>query len=535
LAYDVFNEVCIHSTDPHAEREFREWARKKYSNDIKKLNYVWGRFYTDFDQILVSNLDSSYGEWSSLRPRLDFEEFRADSIVWLIQHWSAIIRDLDKKHFIIADNEWSMSLFDTMENGNDDWKVPAVVDVFGLSIYPQSWNIRLRQDPCRISQTFTGGVCAGAHANNRAVMVSELQTHNQMALSHDSSVFEEIKLWTWQAFSYGCQGLVYWKWNPFTRGKQVAARGMTAQDGTPNDRAAQAAQCAAVLKKHPDLFIGRRVYDNGVALVYSPESDRITDLTTKEEQGLYRRSFEGWYRYFWNRGITPAIIQTGDLDNENYKHLRLAVIPCLIMLSKNETESLGGFIKRGGKAVADGRFAIVDENGFAYEKAPGNLTDLFGYVERDFYSPYTDGEIPSDRFSLIQVNGGEAALKSAQGHAAAVTTKNTPYLAVPFGHDIDKRQYADILNRFVESVIDKSAEVLPRSPLVDVVLSRGKGLLISAANYDYHDQLVRVRIRDKGDITDLWQNQKPSVEETDQDRILEFTVRARDVAGYMIR
>jgi len=399
--------VNFHSTDPCTLAAFRRWLERKYGT-VRNLKRPRSGF-TPPSTRWLDNLDAPYAKWSSLRPLLDFEDFRADSIAAFVREWAGIIREVDPDHLVIADNSWSMTTFATTILGNDDWRIAACVDVFGLSVYPQSWDVRLRRNPAAVSQVYRGGVSAGRSAGSVPVMVSELQTHNQTALAHDTSVFDEIRLWTWQAFAHGIEGLVYWKWNPFTSGFQVASRGMTALDGTPNYRAAQAKEVAAVLDEYGEYFLGRVVEDNGVGLVYSAPCDRFTDLVLPDEPGFYRDCFAGWYRYLWRRGVTPLVVRPEDLSAESTVHLQCLVIPALVMLSPEEARMLERFVERDGRIVVDCRFAVVDGNGFAFERSPGNLEYVFGYVECDYVSPYADPAwSPRERFSIVRPAPGAA-------------------------------------------------------------------------------------------------------------------------------
>ncbi len=538
--YDLFNEVNFHSTDPHTLAEFHKWLTNKYG-EIKKLNHVWGRFFNAFEQVAISNFDAPYSKWSSLRPLLDFEEFRSDAIVSLIERWTKAVRSVDPEHRIIVDNSWSMTTFDTTILGNDDWKIAGAAEVFGLSVYPQSWDVRLREDPCAVAQIYRGGFCAGKVSRNRPTMVSELQTHNQTALAKGSSVFDEVKLWTWQAFAHGIEGLVYWKWNPFTRGFQVAGRGMTAPDGTPNKRAQQATEVAEVLKSRPDYFTDRVVFDSGVGLLYHPTCDRFTDLILPDEPGVYRKSFAGWYRYLWQRGINPTILQAGDLPNPCAAHLKLLVIPCQMMLSKEDAKLIQAFIKRGGKVVADGRFAIIDEDGFAYDEAPGDLVDAFGYLERDYLSPYEDPEVAAgERFCVVGLKGGRAGLESSCGDPVAVETDHTLYLATPFGLDIGNLGLSSLIDPFLLAHVDRRCEILQKDEQMDAVISHRAGaradelVMLAVTNYGRQQAKVRAKLKGTGTLVSLWPDATFEAEEDEGNTTLSCTVPARSVAGFIL-
>lgn len=536
--YDLFNEVNFHSTDRYTIAAFREWLRAKYG-DTRTLNRVWGRFYTSFDQVHPETFPHAYSMWSSLRPQLDWDDFRADSIVRFIRRWGEAVRQADPNpaHVLIADDSWSMTITELSVLANDDWKVSRAVEVFGLSVYPQSWGLTYGQDPATIGQIYRGGICAAA---GKPVMVSELQTHNQTALAANSSVFDEIKLWTWQAFAHGAQGLVYWKWNPFVRGKQACGRGMTASDGTPNDRARQAADCAAALKVRPEAFGPRRVYDSGVGLLYNPTCDKWCDLIVPDDKGLYRRSLTGWYRFLWERSIAPAIVQPSDLADDYWRHLKVLVAPMLAMVSRDDAAALEAFVAQGGRIIADSRFAIVDENGIAYEHSPGGLTGCFGVEEVDFLSPYADEEFASGkRFSVIRLAGAKALEHTSQGDVAAARTDHTFYLATPFGLDTAKARLALWVEGFLADCIDRTCQVLQRDEQVDVTISHSRDsacptVLVCATNYADHPASVRVRIDAAGQPVCLCPNVACQCELADGGQILSFTIPARDVAGFVV-
>ncbi|OGJ89869.1 MAG: hypothetical protein A2487_19135 [Candidatus Raymondbacteria bacterium RifOxyC12_full_50_8] len=532
-AYDLFNEVNLHSADPLAVNAFREWLKKKYGS-IKKLNTIWGRFFTDFSQIDPATFSYAYSKWTSLRPQLDFEDFRASAIISLVERWKMVVHEADPGRLVIADNEWSMTTFDTTELGNDDWQVSRAVDVFGLSVYPQSWDVRLRENPCTVSQIYRAGVCAGSLSSGKPVMVSELQTHNQTLLARNSSVFDEILLWTWQAFVHGIEGLIYWKWNPFIRGFQVGGRGMTALDGTPNERAAQASALARVLEKHPGLFTGRRIIDNGVGILYSPVCDRFTDMVLPDEKGLYRASFAGWYRFLWQKGVTPSVLQADDLHTEPFSRLRVLIVPFQSMLAAAHAAALRRFIERGGFVIADGRFAVVDENGFACERPPAGLSGLFGYEETDFFSPYDDPGVNAERFSRIALLGAKPLLKTKQGDTLVAATCSTLYCATPFGLAISNKKISGIVDKAISLRLDSTYRVVAKGPDVECVISTGKGMLIGLVNYGRTRQTAVVRVPAQGKVALLFDSARIKIARCGKQLQISCVLPPRSVEGLSV-
>ena len=73
VAYDVFNETAFSSYDGYTLGYFRKWLKDKYGS-IDRLNAVWERSYTDFEQVSFAPWI-----WMSVMPAADFGAFRKAS------------------------------------------------------------------------------------------------------------------------------------------------------------------------------------------------------------------------------------------------------------------------------------------------------------------------------------------------------------------------------------------------------------------------------------------------------------------------
>ena len=62
IGYDIFNETMFRSFDEYTLGAFREWLRKKYGT-IERLDEVWERTYSDWDQISFEKW-----KWMSIVP-----------------------------------------------------------------------------------------------------------------------------------------------------------------------------------------------------------------------------------------------------------------------------------------------------------------------------------------------------------------------------------------------------------------------------------------------------------------------------------
>ena len=235
----------------------------------------------------------------------------------------------------------------------------------------------------------------------------------------------------------------------------------------------------------------------------------------------------------FNRGIRPSIIKAEDLDKAHTDHLRLLVAPALAMLSRKDAARLRAFIEKGGRMIADGRFAVIDRNGFAYESAPGELTDLFGYRELDFLSPYADqNAMIANRFSVIKLIFATTVGKTSLGDPLCALTDSTLYLPTFFGHDISNACMKGIVDSFISKSIDNSCEILESSPGVDLTITHGKGILVGVCNYTHEKQRIRVRVDTDSPCRPLWDGMDFNCETQDGASVLEAVIPGRDIAGF---
>lgn len=245
---------------------------------------------------------------------------------------------------------------------------------------------------------------------------------------------------------------------------------------------------------------------------------------------MYRKSIKAWYQYLWEKGIQPTFVKPEDIKNIKNHEKAILIAPLLSMVSKNESKSIKQYLSKGGRLIADGRFALVDENGFAYEEAPGELIETMGFKEMDFISPYDAGKNSFERFSRVVLKGGAVELESSLGDPVIVTTENTLYFASPFGVDLPNKKIQKKLDEYFEKHLSREIEVLQKSSFADLVISKGKGTMISVINYGKEEETVEVKLDVSGKIQNFWPRTKAHI----KGKTVTLTVPARDVGTIVV-
>ena len=386
--YDIWNETMFSSFDSFTLTLFQGWLKDKYGT-IEELNDAWDRAYSDWSQIRFTNW-----MWASVMPVVDLNRFRNDNIGSLLREWSAVVKSVDLTHPVIADNIHSM----ITENGDynrphDDWIVAEAVDEFGMSFYPK--NVPPFMTPAVRCETFTA-----VHSATRSgrFWVSEMQTNTQSMFTPQSVVYPwELRQWNLEALSRGAKGIVYWKWDPFSKGLQTSGRGLTDTKGDLTDRARE----AEAIKKAIDAF-STEFCDYGPikprwAILYDKDNhDFVKALTvnyaTYIEDSIYTDSIRGLYECLWKQDIPVKFITAADVIAGEDLDYDVIFSTCQVCVPQALAGKIVEFVKSGGTWISDGRFGFIDERGVMYSDIPaGPLSSQLGWVVKD--SDVTDLDI----------------------------------------------------------------------------------------------------------------------------------------------
>lgn len=523
LAYDVYNEVSHSSRDPWTLREFVAFLKRQYDEDIQALNRAWGTYFTDFDAIADEppELHDEYVLWLSVLPKRDWLRFRPRNFADRLDEWCAAIREVDPDTVTLAD----VLGCDTMQNraheecfGVTDWSIAEHVDVLGLSCWGQflgpGWK---RRDAFRWPQYWRTALSA---ARGKQVIISELMTQNQaMFPDDDSSLTDQIRLWSYQAVFNGIKGLVYWKYRPFRRGIQVAGRGLTDLAGEPNDHGRQAAEVAAFVSRHVEKLGNARPDDSGCAILHDHNAQDIYQSIQPRWGDFYTDAHGGMFRGFWSHGVSPGYLLPQDIVHGVPERVRVLAVPCNVSVSQGTADALAAFVRRGGVLLTEGRFALLNEDAILWPHVPGGgLCNVFGVEEGAFTACFTDTvsvedatlELSDDYFQELKLTDDVAvALKTAGGRPLVVSRSvgQGTYIHVPFllSHKLHAEESGapevfDMIFAMLEPALTPAVPVSDKGPLVDVsvlLMKDGKPLLVGVTNFEQHPSTVRLQWREQ--------------------------------------
>jgi len=383
--YNIWNEPHYASDAPHVIDRFRDWLRSKYG-DLAALRRAWGEDYTDWAEVSPHLND----DWNSSLPAIDWRLFRSELNGKLLAELTTLLRRYDPVHAVNA-NPVGAPLATGGEPGGyntDNWHFTPHNDFNGLSYYPDAWERdQGRPHPLWLHNlSFTVARCA---AGEKGYVLTELYTNAKNGLSLDGYLdAPTLTRLSWTAMANDAKGIIYWKWEPFLRGRQSLGRGLVRLDGTLAPRGEAAAAFAKQVSAHATLLrnahptpaqVGLLIDQAGLLKVLDQPNDPRT-------RSLMHESLAGVFRALDQANI-PCDILRSDLTLEatTLARYRVLVLPFQVLTRSSLATQLAEYVKAGGCLIADARTASIDELDIAYRTSPGaGLAELFGARRSDW-------------------------------------------------------------------------------------------------------------------------------------------------------
>jgi len=554
LAFDVYNEVGNCSSDPHTVREFTRFLERQYNGDIQALNTAWSTYFPSFRAIEKTPPQYDAWEWASIIGQRDWLRFRSHNYCERTREWIADVHETAPGAIAFGDTLGC----DTMHNragdyyGVCDWPFAEEVDILGLSCYANMigkewWTC----DAWRWSHYWRSALSA---AGGKQTIISEMMTHNRSLFPIEgSSMTDHIRLWSFHALFNGLKGLIYWKYRPFRKGKQVAGRGLTDFDAKPNHFAEQAAEAAAFAEKQANVLAGAHPDHAGCAILHDANNQNILDVLHKTFPDFYTDAHSGIFRGFWNSGISPAFLTPEQLAPAVPDWVRVLAVPCNVAVPQSTAKALSDFVERGGCLFTESRFALLNEEAILWNHVPGGgLAEQMGIEEKHFTAQYNDTlslngktlRFENDYLQELNLHDEVEVLAQSNGGIPLLVSRSVGtgcYIHCPFllGAKIhqDKPGAGELFAQLFERIKPYAQPVVPvlgKDPLVDVSVlldEQEKPVLLGLCNYHDHPATVRLECRCEAECLEEF----AGVVLKKQDDILSITLPARRPAAVLIR
>lgn len=391
VAWHISNELNGRCYCDRCAENFRNFLRKKFDNDIEKLNHeYWTRFwshrYGSFEEIEPprnatasgSAATGPAGDTCVLGLNLAWKEFCSEQIIDIVAHEKAAI----KKYSDLPVTTNCMP----MHIGFDHFKMGKVLDVHSVDLYPRwSNDFTSFAKYCAYHCTFCRGIKEG-----QPFMVME----SAPGINIGSVVYHKVKSAEEQLFeavdfiAHGADTVQYFQWRK-GRGAYEKNHGAVVDHyGKSDNRVLQMVKTTGEMLEKLDGVIGTGV-DSKVGIVYDYRTQWALDqglaaLAPQDTNGYFNLT-KNLFTAIWDKNI-PADMISYDMDFSKYK---VICLPLPYIMTEETADKLKKFVAEGGTLISTCLAATANENDLNYIGGiPGaGLRELFGLRvdEVDYY------------------------------------------------------------------------------------------------------------------------------------------------------
>ncbi|NLO49013.1 MAG: beta-galactosidase [Clostridiales bacterium] len=368
---------------PLCREAFRDWLKRRYENDLDRLNDAWwtgfwSHRYSDWSQL---EPPAPHGETSVHGLNLSWKRFVTDQTISFYKNEIAPLRELT------PDIPVTTNLMGTY-TGLDYTKLAKELDVVSWDNYPNWHNDWESTAELASKISFVHDLNRSLKGGKPFMLMESTPSHVNWQQVNKLKRPGMHYLSSLQAVAHGSDTVQYFQWRK-SRGSSEKLHGAVVDHcGHENTRVFKdVAEVGAALQKL-NCVLGTTVRPDA-AVIYDWENRWAIDdaQALKKDQKGYLETCESHYRALWKRGI-PADVISMDSDFSSYK---LVIAPMLYMVRPGTAERIEKFVENGGVFVTGYFSGYVDENDLCFLGGfPGPLRKVTGIWAEEIDALYDD-------------------------------------------------------------------------------------------------------------------------------------------------
>lgn len=403
LMWHISNELGGYCFCDSCKKEFQNWLKVRYENNIENLNhawwtYFWSHRFNNFDQV-----DPPYknGESCVMGLNLDWKRYTTWAATDFMNFEIDILRKTNPKIPVTTNLMYLFWDYDYHE-------LTKNLDVVSWDSYPEFHN-----DHESLSDTFAD------NAFNHAVYRSMKKDKPFMLMEsvpgavnwHETNKYKRPgihKLFSLQAVGSGSDSVLYFQIRK-SRGSSEQHHGAVIDHmGTNETRTFKSVAAIGDDLSKLSKVTGSLVKSR-VAIIYDWDNRWAVDdaRILAQETKKFERVCMDIYKELLHLGIDADIISS-DYDFDSYD---VIFAPMLYLLHDGMGDKLKAFVLRGGQLLSTYFTGYVDKNTLAYLGGfPGDgLSDLFGVISEEMDALY-----PSDENHMSFTDAGTKIYDSSR-------------------------------------------------------------------------------------------------------------------------
>ncbi len=393
IAWHVSNEYNGEPCHcPLCHEAFRVWLRRRYDNDLDKLNAAyWSGFWSH-----------TFTEWSQVKPFdhsvhgliLDWQRFNTEQTIDFFKAEIAPLRQFTPTVPVTAN---FMGLSTTL----DYWRFADAVDVVSWDSYP-SYHDRPNDWLEAITTSFV-------HDMNRSFKGKPYMQMECSPSVQNWKMVNKLKrpglhiVEGLQCIAHGSDTVQYFQWRK-GRGGCEKFHGAVV-DHYPSDQTRvfrEVAELGGILGRLDDI-VGTTTPAR-VGIYYDWENRWALDQSDgpRNERKDYAGTCVSHYRPFWSSGVGVDVLR----EESDLSPYTLVIAPMLYMIRPGVAERIAAFVRNGGTFVTTYLSGIANESDLCFQNGfPGPLRELMGVWAEEIDVLYDNESVP-----VVAAKGNGAGL-----------------------------------------------------------------------------------------------------------------------------
>ena len=389
ILWHISNELSGECHCELCQAAFRDWLKKKYDNDLDKLNHAWwSEFWshtvTDWEQIHSPML---HGEPDNIMTGLylDWRNFVTYQTADFMKMEIAAIREAGSNLPVTTNMMWTPQLVNYHY-------LKDHIDVVSWDAYP-SWH-EPDQIRCAMDAAFNHNYFRSLKHKPFLLMESTPSNTNWHAVNKLKRPGMH-RLASLQAVAHGSDSVQYFQWRKGRGGSEKFHGAVIDHNGKASGRVFEDVKQVGISLEKLDEICGTKT-DAKVAIIYDHKNvwalSNASGFINEDKQ--YVKTCLQHYKSFWKRGVDVDVIETG----EDLNRYSLVVIPMLYSMDQEQINRIEQYVAQGGTVAATYATGYVNETDLCYLGGfPGNqLKDVFGLTADEIDSLY-----PTDKNAVL--------------------------------------------------------------------------------------------------------------------------------------
>lgn len=394
-AWHLSNEYWGACYCPLCRENFKNWLRKRYDNNIDKLNHeYWSRFwahrYDDFSQV---DPPMQFGDSTMLALNLDWKRFASDMIVDFAKAEADAIRKYSDKE--VTTN--CMCEF----SGYDHYKMADILDRTAYDFYPD-WYRGLANQANR--SEYLGALYRGMKGGKPFIIMESAPGINAGGMTYRKLKSSEEQLMeAISCVANGADMIGYFQWRK-GRGSYEKIHGAVVDHyGKEDARVFKAVtRVGEYLEKLAPVAGAGMV--SGVAVAHDYETIWALEGSPEPTRFPGKNGYDYTTKMLFN-ALREKNLQTDVIPySEDFSKYRILCLPVPYVANEAFAEKIKEYVKNGGILVSTYLTAVANENDLCHlGGVPGlGLSEVFG-LRVDEVDSFED--IPDERKNSVNYKG----------------------------------------------------------------------------------------------------------------------------------